>query len=679
MKQRRLKPVLGLLVATAIMLSLPMHSVMAADGKTSAAQKNQTTPKDQAGAATDARVAGTDTNAGGQYVSIDFNDVDINVFIKFVSELTGTNFIVDPRVKGKITIISPSKISIAEAYKVFESVLDVHGYATVRAGEVTKIIPSPYARTMNIETRYKKKGGSAEDRIVTQLIHLRYADPNDVKQLFAPLVSKSSVILSYQPTNMLVITDVYSNIKRLMGIINAIDVTGIGRELSVLSLNYADAEEMSRIITSIFTARKRGKKSGQQDITIVPDTRTNVMVVMASEANTERVRQLVGLLDKKIPKGKENIHVYYLENAKAEDIVSVLQALPSKGSKTVKGKKVAPVVSANVKISADKATNALIVQASKDDFDTLKDVIQKLDIPRPMVYIECLIMEVSRDKSFNLGAEWIAGGQGAFQGKSGVYGGGFSGGALGGDRGYSYTVPSATGALTLPPGFSLGVFGENITVGGVPFPSISAVIQAYKKDNDAHILSTPQILTTDNETAKIQIGENIPYLTQSSPANTAYGNSGYNNYEYKDVGINLEITPQINKDRNIRLEISEEISKLKGTTDQFQPTTLKRSIKTTVIVKDGHTVVLGGLIDQSLSSTEYKVPCLGSIPVLGWLFKTVGKGDQKTNLFIFLTPRVLEGDDEPSKFCEEKRKEIETISKKSIKLYGQPDKEKPSK
>ena len=666
MKKTRKMPVFVMLVAAALMFLSSVDAVIAAGSDKPAVHSSKISPKPL--------LTGKDQKKEGRFVSIDFKDVDINVFIKFISELTGKNFIVDPRVKGKITIISPSKISVDEAYKVFESVLDVHGFATVKAGKVIKIIPSPYARTMNIETRLKTALAGPEDKIVTQLVHLQYADPNDVKQLLAPLVSKSSVILAYQPTNMMIITDVYSNIRRLLGIIKAIDVTGIGRELSIIPLKYADAGDISKIITSIFTKQGKRRAMREPDITIVPDSRTNVLVVMASEANTERVRQLVSLLDKEIPRGKENIHVYYLEYAKAEDIVSVLQALPSKGGTAGKGRKEAPIVSQNVKISADKATNSLIIQSSKDDYETLKTVIQKLDVPRPMVYIECLIMEVSKDKSFNLGAEWVAGGKGGLKGKSGVYGGGFSGGALGGDRGYTYTVPSQTGALTLPPGFSLGVFGESITVGGVAFPTISAVIQAYKKDSNANILSTPQILTTDNETAKIQVGENIPYLTKASS-----GDTNYSNYEYKDVGIDLEITPQINKNKTIRLEISEEITKLKGTTDQFQPTTLKRAIKTTVIVKDGHTVVLGGLIDQSLSSTNYQVPCLGSIPVLGWLFRSMGTGDQKTNLFIFLTPKVLEGADEASKFYEKKQQEINTISNESIKLYGLPDKGKGAK
>jgi len=605
------------------------------------------------------------------FISIDFNDVDIAVFIKFISELTGKNFIIDRRVKGNISVISPTKISVNEAYKVFESVLEVHGYATVDAGEITKIIPSPYARTMNIETRLKKEADSPTDKIVTQLIHLKYADPNAVKQLCAPLVSKSSVVLAYSPTNMLIITDVYSNIKRLIRIIDAIDVTGIGQSISVIPIEFADAEAMVKIIDSVFNASSaQPKKKGQKDVTLVSDKRTNIIIVVASETGTERVRKLVRMLDKEMPKGSEKIHVYYLENAKAEELATVLQEFPTKesGGDASKGKKLAPIVSEDVKITADKATNSLIIVADKDDYDVLKEIIKKLDIRRSMLYIECLIMEINKDKSLNLGTEWQIGGEGSYDTYDGAWGGGFSGGSMGGDPGYiSSALSAATGsASVLPPGFSVGVFGESITVGGIVFPTIAAVINAYKKDSDAHILSTPQILTTDNETAKITVGKNVPYLTKASS-----GDTNYSNYEYKDVGITLEITPQINKDRQIRLEIALESTKLESTTNQFQPTTLKRTVDTTVIVNDENTVVIGGLIDKALSSTDYRVPCLGNIPVMGWLFRSVGKGQEDANLYIFLTPHVLEDALEGNKINEMKMLEMEKIEEERIKLFNE--------
>ncbi len=607
-----------------------------------------------------------------QFVSIDFNNVDINVFIKFISELTGTNFVVDDQIKGKVTIISPAKISVDEAYKVFESVLEVHGFATVKAGEIVKIVPSPDARSKNIETLLKEEAVSPADKVVTQIIPLRYADANEIKRLFAPLISKSSVLLAYPPTNMLIITDVYSNIKRLLRILKAIDVTGIGREISVVPLQHADAANLAKLLGSVFQPVRRTPK-GQQPIEetelpvlFVADDRTNTIVLLASEYDTERIKKLIYLLDKEMPRGTEKIRVYYLEHASAEDLATVLLALPTKakGAKPTEGKKEAPVVSEKVQITADKATNSLIIMAEKDDYIVLEEVIKKLDIPRAMVYIEALIMEVSVDKDFRIGTEWIVGGKTDLNSKTGVIGGGFSGGAAGGDPGISFS------ASPFPPGFSLGVFSEEslqiqTALGTISFPNIGAVVQAYKKDKDVDILSTPQILTTDNEEATITVGKNIPFQTRSAAES---GVETYSSYEYRDVGKTLKITPQISKDRMVRLNISLEVTDLESTAD-FRPTTLKRTVNTTVIVQDKSTVVIGGLIDETLSATKYQTPCLGQIPGAGWLFRSEGRANSKTNLFVFLTPRVVQNPDEAKGIYTNKKEQIEEIQEGKIKMY----------
>ncbi|MBW1746387.1 MAG: type II secretion system protein GspD, partial [Deltaproteobacteria bacterium] len=344
-----------------------------------------------------------------QLVSIDFNNVDISVFIKFISELTGKNFVIDQRVRGAVNIISPSKISIDEAYKVFESVLEVHGYSTVKSGKIIKIVPSPDARSKNIETMFKEETRSPEDKVVTQLVHLKYANPGEVKKLFAPLISKSSLVLAYSPTNMLVITDTYSNITRLLKILDVIDVTGTGLELSVIPLEFAGAEKLVKILSTVFQTRLRPKKGDLgKTVKFVADERTNTIVLLASENETVRIKKLIKLLDREVPRGKEKIRVYYLENATAEDLAKVLQELPAKKQSPAKGKKEAPIISGDVIIKADKATNTLIIMAEKDDYLVLEEIIKKLDIPRAMVYIECLIMEVNVNKEFNLGTEWQA-------------------------------------------------------------------------------------------------------------------------------------------------------------------------------------------------------------------------------------------------------------------------------
>ena len=599
-----------------------------------------------------------------RFVSIDFNDVDINVFIKFISELTGKNFVVDQRVKGKVTIISPTKISVKEAYKVFQSVLEVHGYTAVKAGEVIKIVPSPDARSKNIETRLKQELASPEDKIVTQLIPLEYADTDEIKRLFAPMISKSSVILAYPPTNMMIVTDVYSNIKRLLRILKVIDVAGIGQELSVIPLEFADAQNLVKLLDSVFKTRRKAKKSDiGKEARFVADERTNTIVLLASEDDTVRIKKLIAMLDKEVPRGKEKIRVYYLENATAEDLAKVLQELPAKKQSPAKGKKEAPLISGDVIIKADKATNSLIIMAEKDDYLVLEEIIKKLDIPRAMVYIECLIMEVNVDKEFNLGTEWQAGGKTGYDDKTGFFGGGFGGG---GDYGNITRMAPVKGAVSLPSGFSLGVFGELVKIGDISFPNLAAVIQAYKKDKDVHILSTPQILTTDNEEASISVGKNIPYQTRSAAESAA---ETYSSYEYKDVGIILKITPQISKDRMVRLNIAQEVTKLESRIGDVRPTTLKRTIDTTVIVKDKNTIVIGGLIDDSFSNTEYRVPCLGDIPGLGWAFKSMSKSSDKTNLFIFLTPHVIKNPVEADKVYKKKKDQIDKIKEGNIKMY----------
>lgn len=605
-----------------------------------------------------------------QFVSIDFNNVEITVFIKFISDLTGKNMVIDPRVKGKVTIVSPSKISIDEAFRVFESVLEVNGFATVDTGTMLKIIPAPDIRTKSIETLLQERDGTGDDRMVTQLIPLRFAEPDAVRQLITPLISKNSAALSYLPTNMLILTDSLSNITRILKIIRAIDVPGVGREITVFSVQNADAAKMTTLLDTIFktTAPRAGSPPTATDrgVVFVADERTNSVISVASEDDTRRIRSLINTLDQATPKGKEKIQVYYLEYATAEDLVTVLKDLPTGKTATptgaaTGGAKQMPVISENTKITADKATNSLIITASQHDYDTLVDVIRKIDIPRRMVYIEALLMEINAEKSFEIGTEWVVGEDvSLYSGREGIVGGGFTK-----PEGSAITT-DASGNLVpaLAPGFSVGLFGESVQIGDVIFPSIGAIVNAYRKDKDVNILSTPQLLATDNQEATITVGKNIPYQTTTSTTN----NDTYNSYEYRDVGKTLKITPQISKGRMVRLNLSLEVSSLESTTD-FRPTTLKRSVETTVMVKDAGTVVIGGLIDDTISRTDYKVPCLGDIPGLGWLFKTRSTANEKTNLFIFITPKVIENPGEAADIYESKRSRIEMIREKNIKLY----------
>ena len=591
-----------------------------------------------------------------RYVTIDFDGVEIAIFIKYISELTGKNFVIDKAVKGNVTIISPTKISEQEAYSVFESVLEVQGFTTVPAGSIIKVVPAVQARSKSVETGLSREPASSADKVVTQLIPLKYASPEELKKVFAPLVSKTSVVISYTPTGMLIVTDVMSNIKRLLQIIKEIDVPAIGEDVSVHLLQHAAASEVAKTLTVLFqrpakTVRTRttaGKTSttaaiDQSDIKIIPDERINGLIILASADATSRILQLLELLDRKVPRGEGDIQVYYLQNGDAEEMAKVLTSLPAdKGGPGQQGK--APIISKDVQIVADKATNSLVITAKKSDYTVIKDVIEKLDIPRRMVYLEALIMEVNVDKDFSLGVEW----QGGAEVGQGI--------VFGGSRTSSSNLTGLTSeSPTLPKGLSVGVIGKAITIAGVEFPSITAVLNAYKEDADVHIISTPQILTTDNQEAQIHVGQNVPYITS---LNTTDALQNYTNYEYRDVGTTLKITPQINWEGVVRLQIFTEIIKLKdpdAVTDT--PTTFKRTADTTVIVQDQETVVIGGIIGDDILENIIKVPVLGDIPLLGWLFKTHTTSRERTNLYIFLTPRIVRNPSDAKKIYLEKKEE----------------------
>jgi general secretion pathway protein D len=595
-----------------------------------------------------------------QFVSIDFNDVDINVFIKFMSELTGTNFVVDQRVKGKVTIISPSKISLKEAYKVFESVLEVHGYTTVQSGEIVKIVPSPDARSKSIETRLREEAADPADSIVTQLVPLKYADPEEIKRLFTPMISKSSVILAYQPTNILIITDVQSNIQRLLKILKQIDIPGIGQEISVIPVGYADATKMVSLLTTVFKpTQKQPKGAPERAVTMVADERTNVIVLLANELDTLRIKQLITMIDKETPRGKGKVHVYYCENATAEELAKVLQDVPTDQTQAgaPKAKGAAPAIAGKVKITADKATNSLIIMADQEDYIVLEEVIKKLDIPRSMVFIESLIMEVDMEKSLDIGIDWQAFGETSISGKETAIGGQFSQGLI--DPG-----SLAQGGLTF------GLITEPVTIAGLTVSNIAAIINAIKTDDDFRILSTPQVLTTDNEEARITVGENRPYQTRST---TDPSGGTFESYEYRDVGKILKITPHVTEGRLVRMTISLEVTNIDLastlTTSSTLPVTQKRTVDTTVIVQDSQTVVIGGLIDESTTNNESKVPVMGDIPILGWLFRNTSERTRKTNLYIFLTPRVIKSPAEAEEILKDKKDQMETIQEGKIKLY----------
>ena len=369
------------------------------------------------------------------------------------------------------------------------------------------------------------------------------------------------------------------------------------------------------------------------------------------------------------------MHVRYLEYAKAENIATILTELQSGVKADPEKGKLPTLAGDDIKITSDSETNSLIVYCQKDDYLAISEIIDDLDIPRPMVYIESLIMEVDVGKQLEIGTDWQAIGKTSIDGKDTAFGGGFQGG----DES-SGNLGDFTGDGTLPIGAAMGIFTEEITIAGVTFRNLQAVINYFREDRDTSIISTPQLLTTDNEEATIIVGRNVPYQTTTSTSN----NDTFNSFEYRDVGTTLKITPQISHGDMIRLNINHEISAIESGELLARPTTLKRQIDTTVLVEDSSTIVLGGLIDNQVSVTEWKVPFLGDIPILGYLFKSEGKSTEKTNLYIFLTPRVVKNTEQAEALYKQKAEHIQNIREKieskaeSIKLYPQEEGPRPN-
>jgi general secretion pathway protein D len=628
-------------------------------------------------------------------ITMDFYDVDITAFIKFISQLTGKKFVVDRNVKGTVNVISPSPLSREEAYKVFESVLEVHGYTTVPAGDIIKVVPLNQAKDKGLETMVGRTEASwqSTDKMVTRLIPLRFAEPVELQTLLTPLISKSGMIVAHSPTNTLIVTDVDSNILRLLQIIREIDVPDFSMKISILPLKNASAEELAKKLIELLeeptkTDRSigQGRPLGQtttKRTKIIPFDRTNTLIILATLDDTQKIKMLVAQLDQPTPAGRDLIHVCYLKNGVAEDVCTVLGGLKKESEKNEKGGG-KPVLSKDVSITPDKATNAIVVRATPEEYQTVLQVIQKLDIPRSMVYVEGLIVEATTEKAMRLGVEWNVGD--SFNDGDAFWFGGANAGSSGSLGTIVSGVQTKDVPLGLPPGFALGVLGENITFGDVTFPTISALINAVATDSDFNILSTPQILTTDNMEAEVKVAQNIPFLTRVD-LGTETTSRAIQSFEYKDVGVVLKVTPQINQDRYVRLTIEEEVKNVVQAQTQtssgeplLAPTTNVRSAKTTVIVKDGETVVLGGLIQDLRKGNEVRTPCIGELPIIGALFKTTSDGKSKTNLLVFLSPHIIENTEEARQLYLKKNHELQKLmqNQKTLQNNGQtaPDSKK---
>ena len=595
------------------------------------------------------------------YFTLDFNNVEIADLVKAISKISGKNFLFDETVRGKVTIISPKKVTAKEAYQVFETILNVKGFTTAQAGSLIRIVPTRDVKESNIPTFFGKERFPDSDAFITRLIPLEFLDCDEISNtIVKQLVSKTGFVTTYPATNTIIVIDSARNINRILRILEELDSPMFEEVIEIITLQNASAASVAQTIGKIFEAgaQKSGKVAGRvlhgkltpsqpgappgSAIKIIPEERLNALIMMGSKSEIDGIKTLVAKLDVKVVAGTGQIHVLYLQNAGSEKLASVLSALTAgAGVKVAPGAQGQPQAVAQfeggIKITADPATNSLIIICSPQDYQTLRDVIDKLDIPRRQVFVEAAIVEVSLTHQRELGLA-------------------FSGGrVVGGSAGMiAGSAPGGINTLVITPetiaslsGLFVGGIGETVTLpDGTAIPSFGAILKALASNSNVDILSTPHLLATDNEQAQIVIGENVPFITGQ---NVTAGGVMQTQIQRQDVGITLRLTPQISEGDTVRLKIYQEISAVSESppqgfnVNQQGLITRKRSAETTVIAQDKQTVAIGGLMEDQVSESYSRVPILGDLPIIGWLFRDSSRMNRKTNLLLFLTPYIAKG------------------------------------
>lgn len=603
-----------------------------------------------------------------QKVTFNFVEVELSTITKFISEITGKNFIFDERVKGKITIIAPSKLNIDDAYNLFTSVLELKGFTVVPSGvNAYKITSSSEARQRGIELTKGKQ--PLNESYIARLIPLKNISSDDALRFLQPIVSKDGYASAFGPGNLLLIIDSGLNIEKVLAIVENIDQPSMTERPEIIFLKYSSADAVAKMLTEGLSRKARAvpQPFATEEAKAIADTRLNAVVLFGDKGGREAMKPLISLLDVPSPVAQGRINVCFLENADATDLARVLDGIIKSSPQRQPGPQATPVAAfeaaSGITISADKASNALIVVASPSDYQSLLQVIRQLDKKRRQVFVEAMIVEASIDRLKDLGTQWRL--TGLNNGNPVAIGGfgtmnqtalqailmGLQGATLGG-MGNFLDVP-----LT-----SINADGT-VRTDTLKVPGFAALFSLKEFRDAINVLSTPQLLTSDNKEAEIVVGENVPFISkrEADPTRPA---SVFSTIERKDVGITLKLTPQITEGDYVKLDIYQEISALKQNQTEnilisVGPTTTKRSTRTSVLVKDEQTVVIGGLMQEREEDIITKMPLLGDIPLLGWAFKTKTHTKQKTNLLVFLTPHVVKESDRLSEITKEKQKAFE--------------------
>ncbi len=567
--------------------------------------------------------------------TVSLNNAPIRTFISQVSDITGYSFVVDPRVKGNVTVVSKAPMTADEVYELFQTVLSVHGYTAVPGNGVIKLVPNTGAKQDTI--RLCRDIKSSE--LVTCVIPIKNTSAIELVPILRPLIPQYGHLAGVASANSLIITDHSSNVKRIMDIIDKLDGAG-SEEMEVIQLKSAGVSDMVEMLANLEpvdtggTAKAGGGNGGR--VTVVAEERTNRLILKGEKSARARIRALVEELDKpsEFSGATKVIYLRYAEAAKVAELLKNLSSAQAAGGSKAGSKTGAKAgaVGDDVNIQADETLNALIIRAEPSEMSDLQDIVKQLDVRRAQVLIEAAIVEVSGDMSSALGIQWASIDQNKAVG-------GISFSNVGNNLNRVIGAIQGTSAAELASGITLAG-GERDSSGTQGY---GALLQALASNSNANLLSTPSILTLDNEEAVIIVGQNVPFITGSTSTSTAGGNP-FQTITREDVGLTLKVLPQINDGDVIRLEVNQEVSSVVPTSAAIQSSDLitnKRSIDTTILADNGETIVLGGLISDESSNSVQKVPILGDIPGLGALFKSRNKSSKKSNLLVFLKPSII--------------------------------------
>ena len=585
--------------------------------------------------------------AWGQEFTVNLKDTDIQEFIEFVADVTGTTIVIDPAVKGKVKVVSSKPVSRAELYDLFLSILDVHGYTAVRSGEVVRVIPNKNARSSPVDVI---SGTSViNDEYVTQVIRLENVSAAKLIPVLRPLVPQQAHMAAYAPSNAIIISDIRANIDRIAKIIDRMDQSAV-KETEIVKLRYGVATDVVEMLKTLEKSRAGEGADANDEASLVADKRTNSVIVTADEVSIERIKGLIDYLD--IPLEQSgNVRVMYLEYADATEVAEVLTRVMQNLSRLddESSGRTRAANAAKSTIEADEGTNSLIITADTDEMAALEAVIARLDIRRAQVLVEAIIVEIDIVEGRELGLQWL------FANDSGLYGSNISQTQLGTNAAIAsailpedaasteIAVRDLAGALSQVPGATLGwgVVDDDLTM--------TTILNALEKQGNTNILSTPSLLTLDNEEAFITVGQQVPFVT-GNYTNTGAANGVANPFQTiqrENVGVTLQVTPQINEGDSVVMDIVQEVSSIsQQALSASDLITNERKIETKVLAKDGDIVVLGGLVKDDIQDAQQGVPILSGIPVLGRLFRNDVVNVTKSNLLVFIRSTIIRDDDD---------------------------------